>query len=112
MQSALDFRRAQCTCFQSLTRPTIIDHSFATATNARGAFNFGLLRSYYMKRMMTLALVCLLLGNAPLPVATAQQAQLAYKLNPQIEKIVGDISPANIEATVRKLVSFGTGHTF
>jgi len=65
-----------------------------------------------MKRVMTLALVCLLLGNAPLPTATAQQAQLAYKLNPQIEKIVGDISPANIEATVRKLVSFGTRHTF
>ncbi|MBO0800430.1 MAG: M28 family metallopeptidase, partial [Blastocatellia bacterium] len=33
------------------------------------------------------------------------------KLNPQIEKIVNEISPAQIEATIRKLVSFGTRQT-
>ena len=31
--------------------------------------------------------------------------------DPQIEKIVAEISPANIEATIRKLVSFKTRHT-
>lgn len=41
----------------------------------------------------------------------AQQAQLAPKPNPQIEKIVKEINPANIEANIRKLVSFGTRHT-
>src|SRR5262249_32410220 len=33
------------------------------------------------------------------------------KPNPQIQKIVGEISAANIEAIIRKLVSFGTRHT-
>lgn len=41
----------------------------------------------------------------------AQQTQLSRKLNPRIEKIVSEISAANIEATIRKLVSFGTRHT-
>lgn len=31
--------------------------------------------------------------------------------NPQIEKIVSEISPSNIEAIITKLVSFGTRHT-
>ena len=31
--------------------------------------------------------------------------------DPQIEKIVAEVSPANIEATIRKLVSFKTRHT-
>ncbi len=31
--------------------------------------------------------------------------------DPQIDKIVAEISPANIEATIRKLVSFKTRHT-
>src|SRR5262245_6399523 len=42
---------------------------------------------------------------------TAQQVQISSKLNPQIEKIVGEIQAANIEATIRKLVGFGTRHT-
>jgi hypothetical protein len=46
-----------------------------------------------------------------LPEATAQQAQISSKLNPQIEKIVSEISLANIEAIMRKLVGFGTRHT-
>lgn len=41
----------------------------------------------------------------------AQQVQLSSKLNPQIEKIIDQISPKEIEAIVRKLVSFGTRHT-
>jgi Peptidase family M28 len=39
------------------------------------------------------------------------QIQLSTKSNPQIEQITGEISPANIEAIIRKLVSFGTRHT-
>jgi hypothetical protein len=46
------------------------------------------------------------------PAATAQQVQTSARLNPQIEKIVSEISPANVEANVRKLVGFGTRHTF
>jgi peptidase M28-like protein len=42
----------------------------------------------------------------------AQQVLLSSKLNPQTEKIVNEISAARIEATIRKLVSFGTRHTF
>jgi hypothetical protein len=45
------------------------------------------------------------------PVAHAQQALLSSKLNPQIEKIISEISPDRIEAIIRKLVSFGTRHT-
>ena len=45
------------------------------------------------------------------PATPAQQVQISPKLNPQIEKILGEISPANIEASIRKLVSFGTRHT-
>jgi len=40
-----------------------------------------------------------------------QQVQLSMRLQPKIEKITGEISPANIEAIIRKLVSFGTRHT-
>jgi hypothetical protein len=36
---------------------------------------------------------------------------LTEKLNPQIQKIVSEISAKNIEATIRKLVSFGTRHS-
>ncbi|QQS48766.1 MAG: M28 family metallopeptidase [Acidobacteriota bacterium] len=42
----------------------------------------------------------------------ARQVQTAAKLNPQIEKVVAEISAANIEAIVRRLVGFGTRHTF
>lgn len=41
----------------------------------------------------------------------AQHVQLSATPNPQIEKILREISPANIEASIRKLVSFGTRHT-
>lgn len=45
------------------------------------------------------------------PLTPAQQAQSSAKLNPQIEKIISEISAAQIEANIRKLVSFGTRHT-
>src|ERR1700730_11218644 len=35
----------------------------------------------------------------------------ATTLNPQIQRIVRTISASNIEATIKKLVSFGTRHT-
>lgn len=41
----------------------------------------------------------------------AQQVQVSNRLNPQIVKIVDEISPARIEASMRKLVGFGTRHT-
>ncbi len=41
----------------------------------------------------------------------ASPATPAVVRDPQIEKIVAEISPANIEATIRKLVSFKTRHT-
>lgn len=46
-----------------------------------------------------------------LPASRAQQVQTSARLNPQIEKIVSEISPQNIEASIRKLASFGTRHT-
>ena len=56
--------------------------------------------------------VCLLLLLFALNIsALAQQAQLSAKQNPKIEKILSEISAANIEASIRKLVSFGTRHT-
>jgi Peptidase family M28 len=46
---------------------------------------------------------------AGLACAAAKPAPPAR--DPQIEKIVAEISPANLEATIRKLVSFKTRHT-
>lgn len=37
--------------------------------------------------------------------------QATVRPNPQIEKILSEISASNIEATIRKLVGFGTRHT-
>lgn len=64
-----------------------------------------------MKRTTVFLLPVAFLFIVCLPDATAQQAQISSKLNPQIEKIVNEISPASIEAVMRKLVSFGTRHT-
>jgi hypothetical protein len=61
-----------------------------------------------MKKLPMLSLVFSLLL---LPPAAAQQVQLSSRPNPQIEKILSEISAANIEANIRKLVSFGTRHT-
>ncbi len=64
-----------------------------------------------MKRSIVMALAFVLCFSAALPGSYAQQAQLSSKPNPQIEKIVSEISVTNIEASMRKLVSFGTRHT-
>lgn len=64
-----------------------------------------------MKRFAALFLSAVLLPVLSLPVSSAQQVQVSQKLNPQIEKIVSEISAKNIEAIIRKLVSFGTRHT-
>ncbi len=64
-----------------------------------------------MKRFAVLVLSALLLPVLSLPVSNAQQVQVSPKLNPQIEKIIAEISAKNIEASIRKLVSFGTRHT-
>ncbi len=64
-----------------------------------------------MKRFAVLFFSALLLPVLSLPVSNAQQVQVSPKLNPQIEKIIAEISAKNIEASIRKLVSFGTRHT-
>lgn len=43
--------------------------------------------------------------------AQAQQVQTSARPNPQIEKILSEVSAKNIETNIRKLVSFGTRHT-
>ncbi len=52
----------------------------------------------------------LLLQGIPSP-SRAQQAQITNRQNPQIRKIIGEISARRIEASMRKLVGFGTRHT-
>lgn len=64
-----------------------------------------------MKRIAAFVLSAILLSVLPLPSSDAQQIQVSPKLNPQIEKIVSEISAKNIEDIIRKLVSFGTRHT-
>jgi Peptidase family M28 len=43
--------------------------------------------------------------------AQGQQVLVGSKKNPQVEAILAEISPERIEATIRKLASFGTRHT-
>lgn len=61
---------------------------------------------------MRIAIVAglVLLGLA-VPAAPGQQVLVGTRKNPQVEAILAEISPARIEATIRKLVSFGTRHT-
>jgi len=61
-------------------------------------------------RITILPLSVALLLTMCLP-SGAQQVQISSKPNPQIEKILGEISAANVEAIMRKLVGFGTRHT-
>jgi hypothetical protein len=46
-----------------------------------------------------------------LPAVKAVQVQISSRRNPQIERIVSEISSSNIEAIIRKLAGFGTRHT-
>lgn len=64
-----------------------------------------------MSRIAVLPLSVAVLLTICLPGGAARQVQISSKPNPQIEKILGEISAANIEAVMRKLVGFGTRHT-
>ncbi|MGH9768766.1 MAG: M20/M25/M40 family metallo-hydrolase [Blastocatellia bacterium] len=64
-----------------------------------------------MKRFIPVFLAGMLLVVMRMPATNARQAQISSKPNPRIEKIVNEISAANIEAIMRKLVGFGTRHT-
>ena len=53
-----------------------------------------------------------ILSNSVLSQTKNQRTKrLSTAMNAQIPKIVAEISPKNIEATIRKLVSFGTRNT-
>ncbi|MHB1561833.1 MAG: aminopeptidase, partial [Isosphaeraceae bacterium] len=41
----------------------------------------------------------------------AQQVLVGSRKNPSVEELVAEVSPARIEATIRKLASFGTRHS-
>lgn len=56
------------------------------------------------KKTLSLLFLCIALSLIP---ASAQTS----KLDPQIQKMVRDVSARNIEASIRKLVSFGTRNT-
>src|SRR5499427_3711207 len=64
-----------------------------------------------------LLFIAILIISQPAPAITRGQNRgsatrtSAARTNPQITKIVADISARNIEATIRKLVSFGTRNT-
>jgi Peptidase family M28 len=64
-----------------------------------------------VSRIAVLPLSVAVLLAICLPGGAAQQVQISSKPNPQIEKILGEISTANIEAIMRRLVGFGTRHT-
>ena len=70
-----------------------------------------------MKTALFLVLTVVLLLPLSQPRAQSKTEDSARKAasnktaNPQIQKIVREISAANIEATIKKLVSFGTRHS-
>ena len=64
-----------------------------------------------MNRTTVLLALVAFLFTLCLPDVTAQQVQISSKPNPQVEKILGEISARNVEAIMRKLVGFGTRHT-
>ena len=45
-------------------------------------------------------------------MAASALAQEPAAVDPEIQKMVAEISPARIEATVRRLVEFRSGHTW
>ena len=61
-----------------------------------------------MRYVIVTALAFACLGAGP---ADAQQVLVGTSKNRAVEPIVAEISPARIEATIRKLASFGTRHT-
>jgi hypothetical protein len=66
------------------------------------------MRSHRCLRFLCCAFLLLALSV----LAEAQKRKAAARVgNPEIARIVADINPRNIEATIRKLVSFGTRNT-
>ena len=61
-----------------------------------------------MRCIAVAALVFALLVARP---TDAQQVLVGTRKNRGVEPIVAEISPARIEATIRKLASFGTRHS-
>jgi hypothetical protein len=66
---------------------------------------------FLVNRITVLPLSIAFLLTICLPSNAAQQVQISSKPNPQVEKILSEISTANVEAIMRKLVGFGTRHT-
>jgi hypothetical protein len=64
-----------------------------------------------MKPHRKILAFALLFAIAGASFGQAPQVQLSAKPNAQIERILKEISATNIEANIRKLVSFGTRHT-
>ena len=56
-------------------------------------------------------LFLLLLTSLAAAAPASPESEPKVKTNPQIASVLSDISATNIEATIRKLVSFGTRHT-
>ena len=64
-----------------------------------------------MKKTLLLLFALSLLYPLSQPSAQQKAPAKIEKLNPQIQKIVREISASNIEATIKKLVSFHTRHS-
>src|SRR5688572_30624896 len=67
-----------------------------------------------MKRLLLIMLAFALFYHSPSsaqPGARQAQVRPSPPLNPQIQKIVREISASNIEAIIKKLVGFGTRHS-
>ena len=67
-----------------------------------------------MKKSVFVLITIFVLFHVPDLSAQRRQprgARTAVKLNPQIQRILREVSAANIEAIIRKLASFGTRHT-
>lgn len=67
-----------------------------------------------LKKLLLVVVVFSFLCSVPLNAQqrlSSAKKQPAEKLHPQIQKIVGEISAKNIEASIRKLASFGTRHS-
>jgi hypothetical protein len=59
----------------------------------------------------SMKLAAILLGLAPLAAFAQKPALLLPPADPAIQKLVDEVSAKNLEADIRKLVSFGTRHT-
>ncbi len=63
------------------------------------------------KPVLTILLLVLLFPASPLKAQRRQASERPTAINPVIQKITREISASNIEAIIRKLVSFHTRHT-